>query len=192
MAQIKDYKINLQAGVEQQLNGINGYFWSITEVSLGSDIQLAFDNGPFVTRNEGMGGGGSFQDLKIKSAVAQTVIISVAIEKGAIITDQRATVNATVNTSIDVANTITSSADVSVPAAGSVLVSAARADRKYLAITNLDAVNSVRLNEVALGANQGTVLGPGETAYWPTTAAVYANNTAAAIVALGVVEMRFI
>lgn len=192
MAQIRDYVFTLSAGVPQYIN-TPGYFWSVTQVSGGSDIQLSFDSGPWVTRNEGMGGGGSFQQIGVKSSVSQTVTISIAVEQGAIITDQRSTVNATVNTTIQESNTVTSAADVTVAATSVNTVAAARADRKYLAITN-KASNTlpIRLNESAVGADQGVELGPGETCYWPTTAAVYAYNPGGSAVVLGVAELRYL
>jgi hypothetical protein len=188
----RDFPLSLDAGVPQTLR-VAGYYFGVISAPAGP-VQLAFDGGPFIERSAGMGGGGRFSEIIIKSVLAQTVVLAVVMDEGGTLYDSRATVNAAITAPIEVSNTILALADVTVPAGATAALVAADTARKELNVKlPSTAAAAVRLGAPAnVAAGVGFRLEPGESIVLPTTAAVTAYCEGVADETVSLTETRFV
>jgi hypothetical protein len=105
--------------------------------------------------------------------------LTVALSMGRI-SDDRLNVSGTVSTQETKAATLTSTADVAL-AAASTIIKAANTTRRAIIITNTHAANAVRIGEVSVAAARGAYLAPGASISLDTTAAVYGYDASAAV-----------
>ncbi|AUR98311.1 hypothetical protein NVP1249A_17 [Vibrio phage 1.249.A._10N.261.55.B9] len=185
---MRDYKFTLVANVPRSLN-VPGNFFGV--IGASGSVEIQFDDGVFITRNEGMGGSVDYQRVTVKSPINQTVTL--ALGTGTVY-DARATVNANINTVIQQSNTVSNVADVTIAATTAGIVVAANANRTELLIKNPSSnPSSVRIGDnVSTGAASGFELEPGESVIINTTAAVNAYNTGTVAQTISVVELEYI
>lgn len=169
---MRDYTFTLQAGQELSRN-VEGTFFHVVKAS--GDIKIRFDEGVQISRSEGMGGSTpKYSRVEIESPIAQTVTISLG---EGVVTDARATVNATVNTTIEPADTVSNPGDVTATAAR-VLAIAADPNRKEVEFClPSTAQNPVRIGNAAVTANSGSILEPGCSKVFGCDAALYVIRT---------------
>lgn len=185
----RTYPLQLEAGQEIQF-GAQGNFYAVASAS--SPVTITFDDSNRIAGAE-QGTGGefpvSFGSVKVKSAVAQTVVLVLGFGK---YHDNRATGNFTVNTTVEPANKITPLAEVTVPANGSAQLAAADATRKELRVgIKSDQPGGVYLGDVNVGAAApGGYLEEGGTDYITTESAVYAYNAGTSDVVVHVVSLE--
>jgi hypothetical protein len=179
----------LEAGQEIQF-GAQGNFYAVASAS--SPVTITFDDSNRIAGAE-QGTGGefpvSFGSVKVKSEVAQTVVLVLGFGK---YHDNRATGNFTVNTTVEPANKITPLAEVTVPANGSAQLAAADATRKELRVgVKSDQPGGVYLGDATVGAAApGGYLEEGGTDYITTESAVYAYNAGTSDVVVHVVSLE--
>ncbi len=85
---------------------------------------------------------------------------------------------------------MTTLADLTVAASADELVFPASAGRAEAIITNLHASDAIRIGDSDVGAARGVRLGPGETLFLHTSAAVHAHNPGSNAIDLARVEVR--
>lgn len=183
---MRDYKFTLAAGQERSLN-VQGNWFHVLQAT--GTVKIRFDDGVQIDRGEGQGGSRSYQKVSVYSSIAQTVVLSLGVGME---TDSRATVNATINTTIEPTDTLTPRAEVSIGAGATVLLAAANANRKELrlGIKSTEA-NGVYIGNVGVGAvTPGGYIEEGSIEYVGTEAAVYGYNPGAAAVVVNVLELE--
>lgn len=169
---MRDYVFALTAG-QPIKRDIPGDWFHV--ISAADPITITFNDGDSLEREAGMGGSADYQTVSILSATTQTVKVSLGYGE---VADARATVNATVNTTVEPGNINAAVLDVSIGAGLSAVVAAADATRKAV-IISLDPdqpEEGIRLADASVAANKGVWLGPGASIEIPTEAAVYAHN----------------
>ena len=183
---LRDFKLNLTANVEQQLN-VNGNFIGILESS--TNIYISIDGGPFVKRKAGHFQRTDYDTLRVKSLVDNVALVVAGYG------DFYSAANEiSVNTSAELlpGNTNTGLADVTIPAGASAIVAAGNVKRKWLAIKALnsnDAATFIRVG-VAPDATHGIELGAGEAVQIETSGAISAYNTGAVDFVVSVLEVQ--
>lgn len=70
---LKDYTLNLQAGVQQKIT-TNGSYYHVLRAP--SSVKLAFNDGAEITRNAGQGGSYSYDYVAVYSDTNQTVTLA--------------------------------------------------------------------------------------------------------------------
>lgn len=185
----RTYPLQLEAGQEIQF-GAQGNFYAVASAS--SPVTITFDDSNRIAgAEEGTGGEFpmSFGSVKVKSEVAQTVVLVLGFGR---YHDNRATANITVNTTVEPANKITPLAGVTVPAGGSAQLAAADATRKELRVgIKSDQPGGVYLGDATVGAAApGGYLEEGGTDYITTESAVYAYNAGTSDVVVHVVSLE--
>lgn len=183
---LKDYPFVLGAGAEVDLNVQGDYFQVI---SASGDIGLRFDEAAMITRAQGMGGSAEYSRVSVYSPIAQTVVVSLGY---GIATDSRASLSATVNTTVEPATQNIPLAEVSVGAGSTVLLAAANADQKELRVgVKSTEANGVYIGDVTVGAAiQGGYIEEGCVDYVATEAALYGYNPGAAAISVNVLSLR--
>ena len=132
MAQLnfRSYQIALTAGQEFEF-GVSGNMYAVVD-STGQFI-ITFDESQRITKAE-QGTGGEFPEAYSRVTLLSTTTQSITIILGfGKYSDARATVNATVNTTIAPSNTLANPADVPVGVAATV-IAIADANRKEIMI----------------------------------------------------------
>jgi len=189
MKQIKgmrDYKFTLGAGEERDLNVLGDWFHVL---SASGTIGIRFDQGVRIDRNEGQGGARTYERVSVYSPIAQTVTLSLGFGEE---TDARATVNATINTTIAPTDTVTPFAEVTILAGATTLLAAANANRKELRIgVKSTEANGVYIGNIAVGAvTQGGYIEEGSVEYVGSEAAIYGYNPGGSSIAVNVLSLE--
>lgn len=171
---IRDYPLNF-LGNDTWEQDIDGDFFRITEAD--GPVFVSLDSGPFVKREVGQAQRTQYNQLRIKSTIAQTVRISAGTGE---LTDNRQDVTVNVSTGLDPGNNLLNAGDVTIPAGASAIVAAGNAKRKGIIIqasyTNDPAIVA-RVGNAAVNAGSGIELAAGVgLPEIETTAAVYCFN----------------
>lgn len=183
---MRDYKFTLAAGQERSLN-VEGDWFHVLEAD--GTIKIRFDDGVQINRGQGQGGSRSYKRVNVQSSTAQTVTLSLGY---GVETDARATVDATINTTIAPSNTINPKAEVTIGAGATVLLINANVNRKELRI----GVKSSEANGVYIGDNTVGAAAPGgyveegAIEYIATESAVYGYNAGATSIVVNVLELE--
>lgn len=186
---MRDYKFTLVANVPRSLNVAGNYFGVVE--ALGK-IQIQFDDGVFIQRQEGMGGSADYQRVTVKSPTNQTVIISLG---SGVMHDGRGTVSGfTVNATIESPNSSPSTPDVSIPAGTTVQVLAPNANRKKAIIFAGESnIENLRIGgHSSVGASNGGILAPGGNGEIESETGVWVYNPGAAAETVTIIELETI
>jgi len=188
---LRDYSRSLGAGGESVVKVKGNYYHVVSAIS---PVQLSFNDGAFITREQGVGGSvGDYTEVRVKSVVAQTV--TVAFGTG-VLNDSRAVVSISIpagteiNAEIQPATLNEPKALKSIGAGATVLLSAANADRLELRVgVKATEAGGVYIGDVNVAAGtEGGWLELGSIDYLATSAAVYAYNPGAAAVNVNLLE----
>lgn len=183
---MRDYKFTLLAGQERDLN-VEGDWFHVLDAN--GTIGIRFDQGVRIERQEGQGGSRLYEKVSVYSSTAQTVTLSLGYGQE---TDARASINATINTTIEPSDTLNPLAEVSIGAGATVLLSAANANRKELRIgVKSSEANGVYIGDIGTGAvTPGGYIEEGSVEYVGTEAAVYGYNSGAGSIDVNVLELE--
>lgn len=183
---MRDYKFTLAAGQERDLN-VEGDWFHVLEAS--GVIGIKFDQGVRIDRSEGQGGSRLYEKVSVYSPIAQTVTLSLGYGQE---TDARATVNATINTTIAPTDTVTPFAEVTILAGATTLLAAANANRKELRIgVKSTEANGVYIGNIGVGAvTQGGYIEEGSVEYVGSEAAIYGYNPGAGSITVNVLSLE--
>lgn len=185
----RTYNLALSANVERTL-AVAGNMYAV--ISNTSEFTIIFDESNRLEKqSSGMGAkfNDEYRNVIVKSVAAQNVTIVLGYGE---FEDARASVNATVNTTIENSNVINSLAEVSVGAGATVLIANANANRKQLRVgVKSSAANGVYIGSASSGASTpGGYIEEGTVDYVETEAAVYAYNAGASAVVVNVLELE--
>lgn len=130
-----------------------------------------------------------FRKVQIRSLVAQTIRICISDDPQ---DEGRDDVAVTVSATVAPGDTLTSVADVSIPAGSSAEILPAGATNMTAIIKNLNGnTDTIRIGELAgVGAARGHELGPGESVALAVTAAIHGYNNGAADQSVSVLIVR--
>lgn len=183
----RTYPVSLSAGVDYQLN-VSGNMYAV--ISNTGEFSITFDDSSKLSnQSAGMGGEfiDSYQMVKLNSTTAQTVTVILGFGKFA---DARASVNATINTTIAPSDTVNNPGDVTATAAAGLLI-AANPNRKEVEIClPSTATNPVRIGNASVTANSGSILEPGSSKVFGVEAALYVIRTSAPDEIVTVLELE--
>lgn len=180
-----DHSFTLAAGVEQSRE-VNGDFFHV--VTATSAFEIRFDDGKWMTRNQGQGGRVYYSRISVRSTGSQSVVMSLGFGYA---TDARSTVNATITAPIQPAALNVPLTDVSVGAGLQVLLEAAVATRLELlvGVASTEA-NGVRIGDNTAAAAKGLLVEPGQSVAFASSAAIYAFNSGAGAINVTLTSMR--
>lgn len=182
---MRAYPLTLSAGVERKLN-VEGDYFHVLEAA--DPVQLSFDEDKYLTLARGVGGSFSYESIRFLSDTSQTITIVLGFGTFA---DYRASVNATVNTTIAPANLNSELPEVTVPAGNSAKLADANADRKELRVAiKSSEPGGVYLGSATVADNTGGWLEPGMVDYVATEAEVWAFNPGASAVIISALDLE--
>lgn len=166
----RTYTLSLTANQEFNLD-VEGNMYAVIDNTGAFTITLDESN-RLVQQTSGMAG--EFQDsyerVTLLSTTTQTVIVIFGFGKFA---DARASVNATVNTTVAPSDTLDNTTDITVGSTAT-LLKAADADAKELLLhVPSDAANSIRVGNASVTATSGLEVEPGSTLALAVEAAIY-------------------
>lgn len=176
MSNIKygDYRLNLAAGIPQQLT-VEGDYWQIIEAS--APITLEFDQGGRLNRERGSGGPGNYRIVRVLSAVDQTAVLALGRTNGMAPYDSRAVFGGTVLASLNLPTVNPSLDDLAIAAGATVMVLAADPDRVAGLVQLLEAApGPVRIGDSTVSASRGLPLQPDDTYVSAGGPAVWVHN----------------
>ena len=173
---LRTYLFSLKAGVEYSVD-VDGDVFSVTSVADSTKFTISFDESArFAGITQGMGGKflQSYNRVVLLSPVDNTV--EVVLGFGEFI-DSRATLSATLNTSIEPGNIIGNGGDVTIAATTTALcLAASSTNLECILRADPDNVEPVRVGGAGVGAANGMPLDPGDSISLSTVGAVYAYN----------------
>jgi hypothetical protein len=179
------YPVALSAGIPKTL-AVPGDFFHI--FAAADPLEIGFDEGKRDAVEKGVGARVYYERIELYSATSQTVRVYLGF---GYVTDSRASVNATINTTIAPANTNTQLAEVSVPAGGSAKIADANADRKELRVSiKSTETGGVYLGDATIANNEGGWLEAGMVDYIATQAETWAFNPGAAAVIVSALDLE--
>ena len=183
---LRDFTLTF-AGGDQQIIKAKGNFFRILETT--TPITISVDGGVFVEREQGQAQFGDFETLIIKSAAAQSIVLTAGIGQ---LVDNRTAVSVAVTTDLDPGTVINNPAEVSVAAGATSLILAANANRHRAVVQSAfanDPAIIARVGGATVNATSGLELTAGAgLPPWATTAAIYCHNPGAAAIVLMCVE----
>lgn len=145
-----------------------------------SNVWVEVDGSRELKRTAGQGinvGASGFRRLLVRSAVAQTVLVSISDERQ---DDDQQSVAVTTSATIAPGNTLDAGGDVPVPALTSQTVIGADATRLAVLVHNISD-QELRIGGAGVGAASGVPLAPGEEKGIATTAIVACYNPHATV-----------
>jgi hypothetical protein len=182
----RSYTVSLTAGQEQEFN-IAGEMFAVIESA--GEFTLTFDETMRIAKTVA-GMGGRFESIysrvKLLSTTTQTVTLVLGFGE---FNDARASVNATINTSISPSDTALNPADVTVGVAATAIV-AANANRKEVLIhVPSDAANSIRVGSATVTAGAGLEVEAGSTIALNVECAIYAIRDGGSDVDVSIIDL---
>lgn len=182
---MRDYKFTLEANVPRSLN-VQGNWFHVLDAD--GVVKVQFDDGVFIDRSQGQGGSRSYARVSVQSPTAQTVVLSLGFGQE---TDARASVNATINTTIAPTDVITPLAEVTIAAGATTLLANANAIRKELRVgVKSTEPAGIYIGNASVGATtQGGYIEEGSTEYVNTEAAIYGYNASSQSVTVNLLDM---
>lgn len=176
------------AGGEYLPIHVQGRFLRVRKAT--ASVYISIDGGPELERQLGeqINIGRDATKIVVRSVVAQSVILTAAEEHQS---DDRASINATVSTTIEAGNDNNHLPKVNVPATSTVLLAAANTNRKSLRVSLLSsAAGYVLLGKSGVTAAQGGTIEEGMVDYIDTTGALYVYNPNAVAVDVYCLEIN--
>lgn len=183
----RSYTISLTANQEFNL-GVDGNMYAVIDNTGEFEITLDESN-KLVKQAAGMGG--KFDDVYERITLLSTTTQTITIIFGfGSFVDARASVNATVNTTIEPSDTVNNPGDVTATAAAALAI-AANANRKEVEIClPSTATNPVRVGSATVTAASGSILEPGTSKVFGVEAALYVIRTASPDETVTVLELE--
>lgn len=182
---MRPYWVTLAANVPRKLNVAGDYFHVL---EADDSVSLSFDGDKALPLARGIGGSVSYEEIELTSTTAQTVIVVLGFGTFA---DYRASVNATVNTTIEPANTNSQLPEVTVTAGGSAKLADANIDRKELRVSiKSTEAGGVYIGDATISNNEGGWLEPGMVDYIATQAETWAFNPGATDVIVSLLDLE--
>lgn len=182
----RTYNISLTANVEYNLD-LDGNMYAV--ISNTGDFTIILDeSNKLVNQTAGMGGkfDSQYERVTLLSTTTQTVTVIFGFGE---FVDARASVNATINTTVSPSDTLDNSSDVTVGSAA-VLLKAADANMKELLIhVPSDAANSIRVGNASVASTTGLEVEPGMSLQLSVEAAVYAIRDGASDVTVSTLKL---
>lgn len=184
---LSDHELTFAGGETQEFQSV-GRFIRIRDSS--SPVFLSIDGRAEIKRERGesVDSGRDSVRVQVRSIVAQSVHLISSKDKQ---DDNRASISATISTTIAGANDNQHLPKVSIPAGSSALIAVANSARKFLRVSLLStAVGYVLLGKSGVGATTGGTLEEGMVDYIETEGALYAYNPQAVAVDVYVLELN--
>ncbi len=173
----RTYELGLTANVEFPMR-VAGNMYAV--ISNTGDFTIVFDeSNRLVSQTAGMGGEfkDEYSDVMLLSTTTQTVTVILGFGS---FKDARASVNATVNTTIQGGDTINNPGDVSVGTAATLLI-AANANRKEVEISVPSSeAYGIRVGNASVTNASGSLIEPGMAKWYDNEAALYGVREASA------------
>lgn len=187
MLNIRTYTFSLTANVESEHN-ITGNVYAVIENT--GEFSITFnDSNRFEKQSSGMGAkfDSEFGRVRLLSTTNQNVTVVLGFGS---FEDARASVNATVNTTIAPSDTIDDPADISVGVSATQIVSANPNRKEVLINVPSSASQAIRVGGSAVARGAGLVVEPGSTISLALEAAVYGiTNSTTGSVDVSVVDL---
>ena len=173
----RDFSLSFGGAGIQEIRAV-GRFIRILEAPT-SNIWVEVDAGSELKRVAGqdVDNGAPFSRFRIRSAVAQTILLTVSDTRQA---DDQESVSVSVSATVAPGNTLPTGGDVSIPALSSATVLAADATRLAGIVHNLSD-QALRIGGAGVGAATGVPLDPGEKIAIASTAIIAAYNPHATV-----------
>lgn len=172
----RTYTLSLTAGQDQKIN-VSGEMYAVIE-STGA-FTIIFDESNRITKAIA-GTGGRFRDVyqtvTLNSTTSQTITLVLGFGE---YVDARASVNATINTTIEPSNTGDNPVDVTVGAAATLISPALGSQKEVMIHVPSSATNSIRVGTATVAANAGIEVEPGSTNVFSVEYALYGIRTGA-------------
>lgn len=182
---MQSYTLSLSAGVPQSIN-VKGDFFHVLQAT--DAVQIGFDEGKKLPVGQGVGARAYYDRVEVLSATSQTVVLLLGF---GYVNDARASVNATINTTIEPANLNTELPEVTVTAGNSAKIADANADRKELRVSiKSTEPGGVYLGSATVADNTGGWLEPGMVDYVATEGEVWAFNPGASDVVVSALDLE--
>ncbi len=184
----RDHRITFTGPGEQEVQ-LSGRYLRVLSAPSGN-VFLQLDSSAELERGAGQGidFGRAVGRLRVRSAVAQTVLISFSDEPQ---DDARSNVALSVSATVSGSTAATPKAAVTVPAGNKVKLADANADRVELRLAIASSEpGPVFLGDSTIVAGEGGLLEPGMVDYLATTAEVWAFNAGAADVEVSVLDLE--
>ena len=183
----RTYKLALTAGQEQPL-GVQCNMYAVLENTGTFTITLDESN-RLISQTSGMGGEFTDEYTRVTLLSPTTQIVTVVFGYGKF-TDARASVNATVNTTIAPSDTVNNPGDVTAGVAATLAIGA-NSDRKEVELClPSTATNPIRIGNASVTATSGSILEPGTSKVFGVEAALYVIRTAAPDETVTVLELE--
>lgn len=182
----RTYVLSLTANQEYPL-GVDGNMYAVIDNT--GNFTITLDESNRLT-NQSAGMGGKFQDeyerVTLLSTTTQTVTVIFGFGEFA---DARASVNATINTTVSPSDTLDNTSDITVSSTA-VLLKAADANTKEVLIhVPSDASNSIRVGGASVTATTGLEVEAGMSLQLSVEAAVYAIRDGASDVTVSTLKL---
>ncbi len=182
----RSYVVSLTANQEYPLR-VRGNMYAVIENA--GNFTITFDESSRIALATA-GTGGEFQDayddVKLLSTTTQTVTIVLGFGK---YRDARASVNATLNTTIAPSDTLDNDSDISVGATATLLKAADANTKEILIHVPSDAANSIRVGGASVTATSGIEVEPGMTLALAIEAAIYAIRDGASNITVSTLKL---
>lgn len=166
----RTYTIGLTANQEYPLN-VSGDFYRVLENT--GQFTITFDESNRFTDQEA-GMGAKFVDdysrLTLLSPTTQTVVVVLGFGE---FEDARASVNATINTTISPSDTLDNDSDITIGSTATLIKAADASTKEVLIHVPSDAANSIRIGSATVTATSGIEIEPGATIAIACEAALY-------------------
>lgn len=181
-------RVNLSAGVPLRWDVEGDWVACITAPAGVTDLTARFDQSEKVPLPAGLGFRRYYRTVELESATGGAFVVLAGFGS---VADARATVNATVNTTIAPGATLFDGGDVSCASGAATQLLALDATRSYAIITNPSTNTvTVRVGTSAVAATTGTPLEPGVSLPISTTAAIYAFQASGGAVTISASAVR--
>ena len=182
----RTYTISLTANQEYPLE-VDGDMYAV--IANTGDFTIRFDESNRLT-NQSSGMGGSFpreyERVTLVSTTTQTVTIILGFGE---FSDARASLNATVNATIEPSDTVDNTTDISVGATATLLKAADTNTKEVIIHVPSDAANSIRVGGASVSATSGVEVEPGSTLTISCEAALYGIRDGATNVSVSTLKL---
>lgn len=165
---------------------VTGRFILINEASGAVYLSVAGGSEIKLKQGSNVNLGEELRTIRIRSAIAQTVLLTASDDRQEEIGD----INATVSATIEASDTINTPLDVAAGSTASLLI-AGNANRKEVEIGVKDsAANGVRVGGSGVTSGRGSYIAPGTSKFFANTAALYAVRDGASDVDVYIFEQE--
>jgi len=182
----RTYTLSLTADQEFPLR-VRGNMYAV--IDNAGEFTITFDESSRIVKATS-GTGGEFQDVyedvKLLSTTTQTVVVVLGFGK---YRDARASVNATINTTVSPSDTLDNTADITVGADATLLKAADANTKEVLVHVPSGATNSIRIGSASVTPTSGIEVEPGATMSIALEAAVYGIRDGSSDVAVSTLKL---